>query len=514
MRNPLAPCKIFLLVSFALALLIPASALGASPTTGVPPHYAWHTFYGGGSDDYNISIAVDAEGNSYLTGRSQASWLGPAGQQPLHPFAPLPDPLPSPPPTDMFVLKLDRNGTYLWHTFYGSSDNDRGFSLALDAQNNIYITGYSAATWLGDGNTSPIHAFSPSTGTTHNDIFMLKLSPDGAYQWHTFYGSGVTNSDDRGFAVAVTPAGDAYLTGYSNASWQGDGNAAPRHAYSAAEDLFALKLSSAGAYQWHTFYGGAGTDSGLAIALDPAGGVYLAGHSSTTWLGDGSAAPLHAYTSGRDLLALKLSSDGDYQWHTFYGGNGSDQATGIALSPTGDLYLSDYSNATWLGSGSAAPLHPFTSGYDLCLLKLSGGGAYLWHTFYGGTADDFSFAVAMDGQSPLVIGYSLASWQGDGNASPLHAFTPGAPSTGSDLALLALDATGSYGWHTFYGSSGQDLGTSVAVGPTGILVVAGACAASWQGDGSAAPLHDHTGALDLLVMQFTYQRSYLPLMQK
>ena len=175
MRNALAPCKIFLLVSLALALLIPASVLGASPTTGVPPRYTWHTFYGGGEEDYNISIAVDRDGNSYLTGRSQASWLGPAGQQPLHPFAPLPDPLPSPPPTDLFVLKLDRDGAYLWHTFYGSSDNDRGLSLALDAQNNITITGYSAAAWQGDGNANPIHPFSASTGTTHNDIFMLKL---------------------------------------------------------------------------------------------------------------------------------------------------------------------------------------------------------------------------------------------------------------------------------------------------------------------------------------------------
>ena len=76
MHNPLAPCNIFLLVFLAVALLIPAPVLGASPTTGVPPRYAWHTFYGGGSDDYNISVAVDRDGNSYLTGRSQASWLG------------------------------------------------------------------------------------------------------------------------------------------------------------------------------------------------------------------------------------------------------------------------------------------------------------------------------------------------------------------------------------------------------------------------------------------------------
>jgi hypothetical protein len=505
MRHHLVRLKIALIACLALGLLLPAYALSASPATGVPPRYAWHTFYGGLSPDYNINLAVDADGNSYLTGRSQDSWLGPTGQQPLHPYTGM---------YDLFVLKLDSSGGYLWHTFYGSSQDDRGFGAALDAQRNLYITGYSAAAWLGDGNIGPIHPFSTATGTTHNDIFVLKLGPEGAYQWHTFYGSSANESDDRGFAIAVTPAGDAYLTGYSNASWLGDGNIAPRHAYGAAEDIFALRLSSAGAYQWHTFYGSANTDSGLAITLDPVGGVYVAGHSAVTWLGDGNTAPRHAYTSGRDLLALKLASNGDYQWHTFYGGSGSDQGTGIAVSPSGDLYLSGYSNAAWQGPGSAAPLHPINSGYDLCLLKLNSSGDYLWHTFYGGTADDVSFAVALDGQAPLVIGYSLASWLGDGSASPQHAFTPGTLPTDTDLALLALDADGSYGWHTFYGSSGQDLGTSLAVSPLGAVIVAGTSAASWLGDGGAAPLHDHASAMDLFVMQLAFQRSYLPLMQK
>ena len=199
---------------------------------------------------------------------------------------------------------------------------------------------------------------------------------------------------------------------------------------------------------------GLGARPGLSRWRLPGGSLFcdLAGR------GQFRAAPLHAYSSGRDLLGLKLSSNGDYQWHTFYGGSGSDQATGIALSPTGDLYLSGYSSLTWQGSAALLP-DAFNAGIDISLLKLSGGGDYLCSTFYGGTDEDVGFAVALDGQSPLVLGSSKASWLGAGGAAPLHPYTADA-----DLALLAFDQDGSYAWHTFYGSALEDRGSSLAWG--------------------------------------------------
>ncbi len=48
---------------------------------------------------------------------------------------------------DIFVLKLDSSGAYQWHTFYGSSDHDYGNGIAVDGSGNVYVTGYSYATW-------------------------------------------------------------------------------------------------------------------------------------------------------------------------------------------------------------------------------------------------------------------------------------------------------------------------------------------------------------------------------
>ena len=64
--------------------------------------------------------------------------------------------------------------------------SDSGYGIAIDGSGNVYVTGYSYATWNGPAGQNPLHAHSGG-----NDIFVLKLDSSGAYQWHTFYGSGL-----------------------------------------------------------------------------------------------------------------------------------------------------------------------------------------------------------------------------------------------------------------------------------------------------------------------------------
>ena len=72
-------------------------------TSTVDDKYQWHTFYGNVSMDVGDSLAADMNGNIYVTGYSWASWDGPDGQSPLNPHSGY---------FDIFVLKLDANGTY------------------------------------------------------------------------------------------------------------------------------------------------------------------------------------------------------------------------------------------------------------------------------------------------------------------------------------------------------------------------------------------------------------------
>jgi hypothetical protein len=166
-----------------------------------------------------------------------------------------------------------------------------------------------------------------------------------------------------------------YIAGSSGATWNGPGDVAPLNAYTEDFDIAIIKLNSAGAYQWHTFYGSTADDYGYGISLDPAANIHVVGSSYATWNGPGEVAPLNPYTGGVDIAILKLNSAGTYQWHTFYGSSSEDQGRGIALDPASNIYVSAYSFATWNGPEGAVPLNPYTGGSDIAVIKMSEASA-------------------------------------------------------------------------------------------------------------------------------------------
>ena len=130
---------------------------------------------------------------------------------------------------------------------------------------------------------------------------------------------------------------------------------------------------------WNTFLGAGGAyqnDYGQAIAVDGSGNVYVAGHSNATW-----GSPVRAYSgSGYDAFVAKLNSSGSLTWNTFLGGNGGeDQANGIAVDGSGNVYVTGWSVATW-----GSPVTAFGGGSsDAFVAKLSSSGSLTWNTFVG-----------------------------------------------------------------------------------------------------------------------------------
>ncbi|HQM27317.1 MAG TPA: SBBP repeat-containing protein, partial [Syntrophorhabdus sp.] len=186
---------------------------------------------------------------------------------------------------DVVVLKLGSSGTRLWHTFHGSGGGDHGQGIAVDKDGNVYVTGYSSATW-----GTPINPYSGS-----DDVVVLKLNSSGVYQWHTFHGS---SNHDGGSSIAVDGSGNVYVTGYSISTW-----GSPMNPHSGAYDIIVLKLGSSGVYQWHTFYGsGDCYDFGNDIAVDQSGNVYVTGDSDAAW-----GTPIAPHSGGFDIVVVKLS---------------------------------------------------------------------------------------------------------------------------------------------------------------------------------------------------------------
>jgi hypothetical protein len=250
------------------------------------------------------------------------------------------------------VLKLNSNGAYQWHTFYGSGAHDYGNGIATDSSGNVYVVGTSYGVWNGPTGQTPLNAYTGS-GPSNGEIFILKLNASGTYQWHTFYGS--TNHDD-GRGIAVDAGGNVYVTGWSYSTW-----GSPLHdKTSNNDDIVVLKLNNNGVYQWHTFYGSANTDNTKGITADSAGNIYVTGDSNATW-----GSPLNAYSGNSDIFILKMSVDGAYIWNTFYGSTGNDNSRSIVADRNGGIYVSGLSNSTW-----GSPVNPFNYNSDVFALKM------------------------------------------------------------------------------------------------------------------------------------------------
>lgn len=390
--------------------------------------YQWHTFYPSHGDDTVSSIALDAGGNIYASWVTVgAPWSGPGGQAPMSTIDDM--------TAALTVLKLDNNGGYKWHTFYGAHNGGIwAHGIAAGNNNDVYVLGTTDGDW-GNGH-SPLHAF--SGGST--DQVILKLDRDGKYQWHTFYGSGVSGSGygrEDGHGIVVDANSNVYITATNPATWNGPNGQAPVNAFEiGGTNILILKLNSSGSYQWHTFNGTYSEESDMdnSIAIDGSGNLYVTGYNNVDegyWKGPHGEEPLHLM-DGHGMFILKLNGSGSYQWHTFYPGEYPGYS--IASDGAGDVFIAGHTIGTWNGPNGEAPLHDKNGDENIILLKLTTDGAYQWHTFYGANSSA-AYAVASDKWGDIsVTGMTDTTWTGPNGESPLHDYSGGS----SDFFVLKV----------------------------------------------------------------------------
>jgi hypothetical protein len=465
--------------------------------------YLWHAFYGGAGTDYSKNVATGPDERIVAVGYSAETWNGPSGEAPLHAHTGV---------GDMFALALSPDGTYLFHTFFGSPEGCVGVAATFTAGGNVVVVGTSGGTWDGPSGEAPLAPFTEDSVSGNGDAFVLALTADGDYMWHTFFGS---TSGETATGVAADASGGVVIAGIGGTVWNGPGGEAPLH--QPMNDLgnaFVVTLDENGAYAWHTFYGPlidfeswyAGV-VGPRAAIAPTGEVIVSATAAQEFDGDEGAEPLNPCSGASDAVVLTLAPDGGYLWHTFYGGGGSpgwsqDAGAGVSVSPSGTIAIAGASRRSWTGPGGEAPLHEHSDDPenpdrpDMFALALDAGGGYAWHTFYGETQEDESRAIAVTPDGGFVfVGMSDIYWDGPLDEPPLAG--PGGSRNG---VIVRLGENGTYAWHEFFGD-GAHSARSVAADDTGGIVVIGDSLDSWDGPCDEPPLHQHSGGWDLAIVK-------------
>ncbi len=330
-------------------------------------------------------IAVDSAGSAYIVGDT-ASLTFPLMnpyQSSLHGLA------------DIFVTKLAPTGNALaYSTYLGGSSVDRGRALAIDALGDVYIAGVT-----GSADFPLANAFQTRLRGSA-DAYVAKLSPvRGTLDYSTYLGGGGL---DYGTAVAVDAAGQAFVGGYTDATNFPTLNPL-QVAKAGSTDAFAARFTAQGGLAYATYLGGAGPDYAHAIAVDTAGNIHLAGQTES--LNFPLSKPLQATAPGAgDAFAAKLNAAGSsLLYSTYLGGAKGDLAYGLRLDAAGNAYLTGQTT-----SNNFPTLHAVqpgnAGGQDAFVTALSPNGANLvYSTYFGGAANDYARAIAVDAGGNVAI---------------------------------------------------------------------------------------------------------------
>ncbi|KKL46618.1 hypothetical protein LCGC14_2343760, partial [marine sediment metagenome] len=342
----------------------------------IDPLLSWSTYMGGSALDWGNGIAVDSAGGVYVTGETQSpGWASGGFDTSYNGYY------------DIFVAKLTPSGGHAWSTYMGGSLADIGYGIAVDPAGGVYVTGGTwSAGWASGGFDTSYNGY--------GDIFVAKLTPSGGHAWSTYMGG---SGDDYGYGIAVDPSGGVFVTGRTPSSGWASGGFDTSH--NGGNDIFVAKLTPSGGHAWSTYMGGSGYDIGSGIVPDPSGGVYVTGYThSPGWASGGFDS---SHNGGSDIYAAKLTASGGHAWSTYMGGSGYDSGWGIALDPSGGVYVTGETSSSGWASGGFDTSH--NGGNDIFVAKLTASGGHTWSTYMGGSGYDRGWGIAVDPSTGVYV---------------------------------------------------------------------------------------------------------------
>ena len=365
----------------------------------------WAKNIGGTGGDQGNSITIDTAGNIFITGQFQHTVDFDPGVGISN--------LASTGSTDIFVLKLDSSGNFIWAKGFGGTGTDVGLSIATDLIGNIYTTGYFAGS--ADFKPGPGSTFLTSNGGY--DVFVQKLNPNGNFIWAKGMGG---STFDYGRSISVDSSGNVYLIGdFRGTADFFSGSGAVYLTSRGSSDVFIQKFNNSGIFVWVKQMGGVGTDVGQAITTDSFGNIYSTGYFEGTANFDPGVGTANLTSNGSsDVFVHKLNPLGDFIWAKSMGGTGTEGSNDIAIDHSMNIYLIGW----FEGSADFDPGVGTTSlisngSEDIFLQKLDSLGNFLWATHMGGPDSDVGYGLTVDDLNSI---YTI------GNFKSTVDFNPGA----------------------------------------------------------------------------------------
>ena len=399
----------------------------------------WIDQFGTGGTDITEAAAVSRSGDLYLVGGTDGT-LGAASAG----------------GDDAAIVRYSATRNNSWVDQIGSAENDYFYAVAAASDGSVWSAGTSTGTVWG----------AHSGGL---DVLLTKHDSSGNEISTVTFGTIAT---DFALGAAPGPSGSVVVVGATGGDFAAFGSNAGDY------DGFVAMLDSNGSVLWKRQLGSIYYDSLAAVAVTPAGDIYVTGTA-------GGPVEGQTWSGATDVMIAKYDRFGTRKWLRQTGTEGDDYARGIGISNTGALYVvgeNDYSFTT----GLETPALPF-------VMRYTTGGTRRWARQYDVTGGSGSFvAVAVTpGGEVYAAGLASGSMQSGVTFQGVR-----------DLVVARINTTGSLRWTRQYGTAASDRAYGIAVTPGGTVTVVGTTRGSMgvnEGTPWATPA---AGDEDIVVMKF------------
>ncbi|HEY6160052.1 MAG TPA: SBBP repeat-containing protein [Bacteroidia bacterium] len=422
----------------------------------------WAKMAGGTGMDAANSVAVDANGNVFISGSFQNTFSWGSNN------------MVSNGSDDLYFAKYDAGGNLLFVKQYGGTGSDRANAITLDNAGNVYIAGYFSANFTF-GST-------PLTTAGSNDVLVAKFDNAGNLQWvKTAGGTGV----ETGREIIADASGNIYVGGtYGSAFTYGSTTLT----YSAMNDIFMAKYDGMnGNVLWASGAGGTLNDQPMGIARSAAGNILLCGYFQSNF----TYGPTTFTNAGAEdiFVAEYAASNGTINFAKQAGGTGSDEGLWLQTDAAGNIYVTGYFNGSWTYGST---LITSAGSDDELISKYDATGNVLGVVTHGGTGLDRGRGVTLDANNNIyVVGEFQNSFSygtfpitsagaDDIYLSILCQQPPPTPVITQNANTLSTTANGTYQWYLNGNALNGATNSSYTTGSTGNywVVVSNACGQS------------------------------------
>ncbi|MEQ8684188.1 MAG: Ig-like domain-containing protein, partial [Imperialibacter sp.] len=467
----------------------------------------WARKVGGTGTDEGLAIRVDASSNVLVSGKftSTVDFDPGAGTSNLTATS-----------TDLFVLKLNSAGDYVWAKRWGSNLGSEHIGLAVDGSGNVYTGGSFRNSIDFDPGAGTVGATSGASNTIHT--FLVKLDASGNYVTGKSIGTP-SFASATSTILTMDASSNIFIAGTygtTNSSFIDFDPDAGVVNLSTTSGYFIAKYNSSLAY---VSVAEAPPATITDLHADASGNILATGRFVGTKDFDPGVGVTNLVSSGSvDAYAFKLNAAFELLWAKNFGGTVDDQGFSIKSDASGNVYIAGEFFGTSIndfdpGAGTVT-LTVGPNGYDGFILKLNSSGEYVWvQSLYGpfsngyekvsgafvdgsnnlyftgfltnGTVD-FNPGVGTDSKTAVTSDAFVLKWNQNVLTSQTITFNA-LPAKAMDEAPFALTATASSGLPVSYTSS--NTGVATVSGSTVTLVAPGTTTitAMQSGNGTFAP---------------------------